>query len=125
MERNIPLISLTRNSDRFIIDFKETICKLFGVTIMQKKETHYSFFQNRECEYFPCHEGADADTFNCLFCYCPLYALGRKCGGNCRYTESGSKDCSACTFPHKKENYEKVLARYNDIMELVRRVDEK
>ena len=38
-------------------------------------EKHYSFFQNRECEYFPCHKGADPETFNCLFCYCPLYAL--------------------------------------------------
>ena len=50
-------------------------------------EKHYSFFQNRECEYFPCHKDADPETFNCLFCYCPLYALGRKCGGNFRYTK--------------------------------------
>ena len=48
---------------------------------------HYSFFQNRDCEYFPCHQGADPENFNCLFCYCPLYALGEKCGGNFRYTE--------------------------------------
>ena len=37
---------------------------------------HYKFFQNRDCEYFPCHAGADPETFSCLFCYCPLYALG-------------------------------------------------
>ena len=37
---------------------------------------HYDFFQNSECEYFPCHKGADPKTFSCLFCYCPLYALG-------------------------------------------------
>ena len=29
------------------------------------------FFQNTGCEYFPCHQGADPATFNCLFCYCP------------------------------------------------------
>ena len=22
-------------------------------------ERHYAFFQNRECEYFPCHAGAE------------------------------------------------------------------
>ena len=51
--------------------------------------SHYDFFQNRECEYFPCHPNADPETFSCLFCYCPLYALGDKCGGNFTYTESG------------------------------------
>ena len=49
---------------------------------------HYAFFSNKECEYFPCHAGADPENFNCLFCYCPLYALGDKCGGNFRMTES-------------------------------------
>ena len=54
---------------------------------------HYAFFSNKECEYFPCHAGADPENFNCLFCYCPLYALGDKCGGNFRMTETGIKDC--------------------------------
>ena len=52
---------------------------------------HYAFFSNKECEYFPCHAGADPENFNCLFCYCPLYALGDKCGGNFRMTETGIK----------------------------------
>ena len=43
------------------------------------EERHYAFFQNRACEFFPCHKGADAENFNCLFCYCPLYALGGNC----------------------------------------------
>ena len=43
---------------------------------------HYKFFQNKLCEYFPCHKTRNTDTFNCLFCYCPLYALGENCGGN-------------------------------------------
>ena len=88
-------------------------------------EKHYSFFQNRECEYFPCHKGADPDTFNCLFCYCPLYALGRKCGGNFRYNEKGFKDCTNCSFPHRKDNYEKVIGRYGEIIDLVRIIDKQ
>lgn len=84
---------------------------------------NYSFFQHRECEYFPCHKGANPENFNCLFCYCPLYALGRKCGGNFKYTDSGYKDCSACAFPHRRENYEKVVERYNDIMDVVKAQD--
>ena len=86
-------------------------------------EKHYSFFQNRECEYFPCHKDADPETFNCLFCYCPLYALGRKCGGNFRYNEKGFKDCTNCSFPHRKDNYEKVIGRYGEIIELVKHMD--
>ena len=53
---------------------------------------HYQFFQNRQCEYFPCHQGIAEADFNCLFCFCPLYALGKACGGNCVYTEQGIKD---------------------------------
>ena len=32
---------------------------------------NYDFFQHKACEYFPCHQGADPETFSCLFCYCP------------------------------------------------------
>ena len=85
-----------------------------------EERKHYSYFQNRECEYFPCHKGANQDNFNCLFCYCPLYALGKKCGGNFVYTKEGFKDCSACAFPHRRENYEKVVERYKDIMNVVK-----
>ena len=42
------------------------------------EERHYAFFQNTDCEYFPCHKTAHPERFNCLFCYCPLYALGRR-----------------------------------------------
>lgn len=83
----------------------------------------YDFFQNRACQYFPCHKGADAENFSCLFCYCPLYALGRRCGGAFRYTPSGVKDCSRCAFPHKRENYDAVLERYAEIADVVRRMD--
>ena len=66
---------------------------------------HYAFFQNTECEYFPCHATKQIDAFNCLFCYCPLYAMGEKCGGNWTILENGVKDCSACIMPHRRENY--------------------
>ena len=69
------------------------------------EECRYSFFQHTTCEFFPCHETAHPEDFNCLFCYCPLYMLGRKCGGNFTYLESGVKDCSECLVPHRRENY--------------------
>ena len=84
---------------------------------------HYAFMQNRECEYFPCHATDDPDNFNCLFCYCPLYALGKKCGGNFQYNERGCKDCSHCMVPHRRENYERITSRYAEIMDLVRERD--
>ena len=46
------------------------------------EECRYSFFQHTACEFFPCHETAHPEDFNCLFCYCPLYALGDRCGDN-------------------------------------------
>ena len=86
----------------------------------QKKHDH-SFFCNRDCEYFPCHEGADPENFNCLFCYCPLYVLGKECGGGFQYTKDGIKDCSRCTFPHKSENYDKITARDGEIVEAMKK----
>ena len=79
----------------------------------------YSYFCNRECEFFPCHN-ADSDNFNCLFCYCPLYALGECCGGNFSYRPTGVKDCSACVFPHLRENYGAVVERFGNLVEEVK-----
>jgi len=81
---------------------------------------HFSHFSNRECEYFPCHKNADADSFNCLFCYCPLYALGDKCGGRFKFTETGVKDCSDCLIPHSKGGYDYVLEHFGDIIDLIK-----
>ena len=74
-------------------------------------DKHYAFFQNTECEYFPCHRIKDAQEFNCLFCYCPLYMMGESCGGNAQYTTNHIKDCSNCAFPHYKDNYDKVIQK--------------
>lgn len=65
------------------------------------EECEYSFFSHTKCEYFPCHKTNAPEDFNCLFCYCPLYALGSDCGGDFSYTDDGVKDCSACTLPHE------------------------
>ena len=68
------------------------------------------FFENRECEFYPCHEGTD--EINCLFCYCPLYHI-EKCPGNPVFKERNGrtiKVCTSCTFPHKPDNYDKVTA---------------
>lgn len=82
---------------------------------------NYDFYQNRECEYFPCHPNADPETFSCLFCYCPLYALGDQCGGCFTYTDTGIKDCSGCLRPHKRENYIQIQSQMCQVMELAKR----
>ncbi len=81
---------------------------------------NYAFFQNKDCEYFPCHKGSGED-FNCLFCYCPLYALGDRCGGSFTYTKEGIKDCSGCRIPHVKENYGRIMEKMGDVMELAKK----
>lgn len=88
------------------------------------EEKHYRFFQNRDCEYFPCHSEIPEEEFNCLFCYCPLYALGETCGGGFQYTENGIKSCRSCGFPHHRENYAAVLSRFPQLRELARRREE-
>ena len=85
---------------------------------------NYDFFQNKECEYFPCHVGADPETFSCLFCYCPLYALKDQCGGNFTYLENGIKDCSNCLRPHNRENYSKIQEKMADVLELAKKQPE-
>jgi Zn-finger protein len=80
-----------------------------------------SFFQNHECEYFPCHKVENVDGFNCLFCYCPLYVLGSDCGGNFTYTETGIKDCSNCTVPHRENSAEYMKKMFPKIVERIKK----
>lgn len=94
-----------------------------GPETLKRDEKAYAFFQNRACEKFPCHKGVAAEEFNCLFCYCPLYALGDRCGGNFHYTEKGFKSCVNCTFPHVRGHYDAVLARYPEIAALAGRTE--
>ncbi|MDE7133052.1 MAG: cysteine-rich small domain-containing protein [Lachnospiraceae bacterium] len=72
-------------------------------------ENSYRFFENRDCQYFPCHKGLE--DFNCLFCYCPLYLI-EKCAGNPHYIQRDGrkiKDCTNCAFPHRPENYDAII----------------
>lgn len=74
----------------------------------------YKYFENRECKYYPCHDGVE--EINCLFCYCPLYHLDNCPGSPVYKVRNGRtiKICTGCIFPHIPENYEKVI-------ELIRR----
>lgn len=83
------------------------------------KKEGFDFFQNRACEYFPCHKGVADEDFNCLFCYCPLYLLGDECGGNFEYLPNGIKNCSNCTLPHCREGYAHVMNKYLLIAERI------
>lgn len=80
------------------------------------KTTNYKFFQNRKCEFFPCHKVNDDSSFNCLFCFCPLFMLKDKCGGNFKY-KNGIKDCSNCLIPHSKGGYDYIMTKMKDVIE--------
>lgn len=64
----------------------------------------YKFFENRQCEYYPCHP--NMKEINCLFCYCPLY--GRKLCIHKKYKDY--QNCKNCTFPHERSNYYQIIS---------------
>ena len=78
-------------------------------------ENSSRFFQNSACKYYPCHAGFEADGFNCLFCFCPLYFLGDKCGGNFFYTDKNIKSCEKCALPHMPDYYDAIIAKLKDM----------
>lgn len=98
------------SNPRFVELFVEK-CRAYR----KSRPKNYKFFQNRACEMFPCHKTDDPENFNCLFCFCPLYFSGEKCGGNFHYTEKGKKSCINCTFPHKKENYDVLMVKLREM----------
>ena len=75
---------------------------------------HCSYFLNKECEYYPCHDLAE-DKFSCLFCYCPLYDM-EDCGETYFISEKGVKNCKDCTFPHDRDNYGLVIKKLKEKM---------
>ncbi len=81
-------------------------------------DRHFKFFQNSECEFFPCHKTSKPEEFNCLFCYCPLYTLGKNCGGNFKHVEGQLKDCSNCMLPHVPSNYDYIIGKYEEILKI-------
>ena len=84
------------------------------------QENSYRFFQNTVCVYYPCHQGVGED-FNCLFCYCPLYALGDQCGGQFVYLPNGVKSCEHCTRPHDRNGYDYVMERVGQLIRMAAR----
>ena len=99
-------IDIERDNVLLISDFSKDLQK-----------NKHRFFCNNECKYFPCHKMSgnntpDNNNFNCLFCYCPLYFLGDKCGGNFKFSgEQRVKDCEDCDLPHKPEYYDIVISK--------------
>lgn len=87
------------------------------------KPRRCTFFSHVDCEYFPCHATSYPEDFNCLFCYCPLYTLGERCGGTFSYTEKGVKDCSQCLVPHGRESHSNIISRFAEIAALAKKRD--
>lgn len=83
-----------------------------------KDTENYKFVQNEKCEFFPCHKVKDSTTFNCLFCYCPLYMLKDKCGGGFTYTDNGIKNCTNCTLPHGQGGYDHVMSKMKEVIRI-------
>lgn len=78
---------------------------------------NYKYFKHTECEFFPCHQIENIESFNCLFCYCPLYTLGDKCGGNFKYIKD-IKDCSNCLIPHSKNGYDYIMSKWPEVSKI-------
>lgn len=81
----------------------------------------HKFFQHEKCEFFPCHRTDKPEDFNCLFCYCPLYTLGDNCGGNFTYTKNGIKDCSGCLIPHRRDNYDRIMDKMDQVIAIAKK----
>jgi hypothetical protein len=47
--------------------------------------------------------------------------LGDRCGGSFALLPDGCKDCSGCLFPHLRENYGAVTARYSEIAAILKK----
>ena len=77
-------------------------------------ENNHRYFKNHSCKYYPCHQQPNDNGFNCLFCYCPLYGLGDKCGGSFEYMKN-VKVCAGCHFPHVPENYDIIVAKLKEM----------
>ena len=78
------------------------------------EKKHCTYFVNRQCEYYPCHDVSD-EKFSCLFCYCPLYDV-KDCGGEYFISDKGVKNCKNCGFVHDRDNYPKVIKKLKENM---------
>ena len=119
VKSTMRLIHLARSSDRAVF----FLAKKWNWRYNKQEviAVAYDFVQNKDCPYFPCHAGADPEKFSCLFCYCPLYALGDRCGGGFTYTAEGVKDCSRCMKPHDRNCYGEICEKLKQVMEMVKK----
>ncbi|MBR1630137.1 MAG: cobyrinate a,c-diamide synthase [Lachnospiraceae bacterium] len=93
---------------------------LAGAFVARMREYHpvraYQFFENKDCEYYPCHKVID--SLNCLFCYCPFY-WREDCPGHPVFKQRGEKrikNCSYCTYPHQVEHYDEIRRRLAEMV---------
>ncbi len=82
----------------------------------KRKKTHpeecICYQQNVKCH--------NLENLNCFFCLCPNYDMSIKEGG-CKINSPNGKyiptmkgkifDCSACNFPHEKEDARNILLK--------------
>ena len=52
---------------------------------------------NKECTFYPCHEGLE----DCTYCYCPIYPCGYEEFGKWIGEDNDIWDCSECLIFHK------------------------
>ena len=80
---------------------------------MRKRQHSYRYFENKACQFFPCHPELweNEKVHNCLFCFCPLYML-EDCGGTPTIAPNGLRDCSNCICNHDENSYDFVLKRF-------------
>lgn len=74
-------------------------------------ENNHKFFENKSCEYYPCH---DMEQINCMFCFCPLYLIHDCPGikaGVAEYIDEKTKDCSRCTITHHPTKSWEIVVR--------------
>mgnify|MGYP000338004022 CR=1 FL=1 len=76
----------------------------------------YKFFSHTACEFYPCHDMPEGEL-NCLFCFCRCIAWVANAGATSATWASGGdiKDCSACTVPHRRENYDYIMAQFERV----------
>lgn len=91
----------------------------------KSSRTSFDFNQNRGCRYYPCHPGADPESFNCKHCYCPLYFVyWLDCGGTYEILPSGIKDCTPCLLPHSPSGHAHVVSKLKDWFERLSKTED-
>lgn len=94
------------------MDSKKKIQLTSADTVLGLTTQNFKGFQNRKCEFWPCHPEEEMGGMGCMSCYCPLYYL--KCPGTYTRLADGRKDCSQCTIVHRAGGWEIVQQYMGD-----------